>query len=300
MGAGPAGEVRTDAGDRWIVSGRTRARLAWSLLALAGVGAAVVWAVADAVREPSVPAVVLAAILLATGAGAVVLAGEAFGSGFVRVGSEGYRVPLGTPRRWADVLAVGTASVEGRVVPTVALRDPAAAFPVVSDTFGGFSDAEAEVLLAELRARTPQAPGEFSSVRLPPAWWAGVDAEASRVRDAVAASSGRRPVAEARVELGYPGLASAVLLDYGTNAAGEGVQVLVRQGSDLVLVRDGVRYLRQARRRTPDAAAEVDALFGPHDTESLPESAFGFAQAVVTVEGRRPLRFNAEEPDRFR
>lgn len=282
------------------MSRRTRGRLLGAALALAVVAAAVVWAVADAVREPSVPSVVLAAILLAAGLGAVVLAGEAFGSGFVRVTDGGYRVPLGTPRRWTDVLAVGTAVLEGRQVPTVALRggtdDP---FGVVTDTFAGFADADADALLAELRGRTPHATGDFSPVRLPASWWTEVEAEATRVRDAVEATSGRRPVASARVELGYPGLASAVLLDYGTNEAGEGVQVLVRRSADLALVRDGVRYVRQVRKRTPDASGEVGLLLGPHTTEVLPAVDYGFAQAVVTVDGRRPLRFNAEEPDRF-
>ena len=286
---------------RWIVSGRTRSRLTWSLVALAGVAAVVVWSVVDAVREPSVPSVVLASILLATGAGAFVLAGEAVTAGLVRVDADGYRVPLGPPRRWADVLAVGSTAQVGGAVPTVALRDTAdPLFGVASDTFPGFTDADADALLAEFRQRTPAAPDAFSGVVLPDAWWAEVEAEADRVREAVVAASGRRPVAESRVELGYPGLASALLLDYGRNDAGEGVQVLVRRASDLAIVRDGVRYLRQARRRTPDAAAEVGPLFGPHTTAVLPATALGFAQAVVTVEGRRPLRFNEEEPDRFR
>lgn len=289
-------------GARWVVSGRTRSRLVWSVLALAVVGAGVVWALADAVREPSVPSVVLAAIGVAAGAGAAVLAGEAFGAGFVRVDEQGYRVPLGTPRRWTDVLAVGTAEVEGRTVPSVALHRPrpdAVEFPLAIDTFTGFADADAARLLAELRGRTGHAAGDFSGVELSPAWWAEAEAEASRVREAVAQSSGRRPVAQARVELGFPGLASAVLLDYGTNEVGEGVQVLVRRASDLAVVREGVRYLRQARRRTPDAASEVGVLFGPHTTTVLPASGVAFEQLVVTPEGGRPLRFTAEEPDRF-
>lgn len=281
------------------MSGRSRSRLGWSLLALVAVGAAVVWALADALREPSVPSIVLASILVSVAVGAVVLAGEAFGAGFVRLSADGYRTPLGTPRRWADVLAVGSASVEGRLVPAVALRAESGDFPIVTDTFAGFTDAEGESLAAEFAARAPGARGDFASVRLPDSWWRAVEAEATRVREAVSAASVRRPVAESRVELGYPGLASAILLDYGTNDAGEGVQVLVRLGSDLALVRDGVRYLRQARKRTPDAAAEVELLFGPHTTEVLAASDLGLAQAIVTVSGRRPLRFNAEEPDRF-
>lgn len=296
---------------RWFVSGRSRVRLAWTALVLVVVASGVVWAVLDALREPSVPSIVLAAILASLAAGAVVLAGEAFGSGFVRLTADGYRAPLGALRRWADVLAIGSASVEGRRVPAVALRAwPEKAsgtsgvsrfpeFPVVMDTFVGFTEAEGDALAAEFAARAPGAPGEFSSIVLPPSWWAAVDTEAARVREAVAAASGRHPVAEARVELGYPGLASALLLDYGDNDAGEQVQVLVRLASDLALVVDGVRFLRQARKRTPDAAAEVEALFGPHGTELLPATDLALAQAVVTVEGRRPLRFNAEEPDRF-
>lgn len=284
-------------GPRWIVSGRTRARVIRIGLLLTVVAVLVGWAVAEVVAQPSVPSVVMAAILGAAGVAAVVLAGEAFGAGFVHVDSSGYRAPMATPRRWTDVLAVGTATVEGRTVPAVAVRSREGV-GIEQDVFTGFADADAEALLTELRSRTPQATGDFSRVAVPATWWAVVDAEAERVRAGVAAASGHQATS-ARVELGYPGLATAVELDYGVNSAGERVTVVVHGRSDLALTVGGVRYLRQDRKKTPDPVDEVGLLFEPHATELSPASELGLAQAVVAVDGRRPLRFNAEEPDRF-
>lgn len=284
----------------WIVSRRSRGRLLWSVGVLAVVAVPVVVAVLEAVREPSVPSVVLAAILVALGAASVVLAGESFGSGFVKLDAAGYRVPMGTPRAWSDVLAVGWAAVEGREVVAVAVHSPGETFPVVSDLFPGFDGPDAEALAHALRARAPEAAGDFSGVDLPSSWWAEVEAEASRVRAVVAETTGREPLSSERIVWGYPGLVSAVLLDYGVNDAGEGVQVLIRRSADLAVVREGVRYVRQVRKRTPDAATEVGLLFDDHTMDVMPATGHGFAQAVITLPGRRPLRFTAEEPDRYR
>lgn len=283
---------------RWIVSSRSRGAAAWSVPAVALFVGVAGWTIADVVREVSVPSVVLAAIVTAAALVAVIVAGQSVSAGFVRLDDDGYATPLGTPRRWADVLAVGRVRREGAVVPAVAVRS-GEGFPIAHDTFTAFTDADADALLAEVRARAPHAVGDFGAVDLPAAWWAEVEAEAARIRGEVEAASGRLPVAQRRVEFGYPGLTSAILLDYGRNDAGEGVEVVVRRSPDLALVRDGVRYLRQARKKTPDAAAEVGVLFDAHTTEILPGTDLAWPQAVVTAEGRRPLRFNAEEPDLF-
>ena len=48
---------------------------------------------------------------------AVIVAGQSVSAGFVRLDDDGYATPLGTPRRWADVLAVGRVRREGGVSP---------------------------------------------------------------------------------------------------------------------------------------------------------------------------------------
>ena len=48
-----------------------------------------------------------------------------------------------------------------------------------------------------------------------------------------------------------------------------------------------------------EVAAQVGWLFEPHTTEVVASTGVGFDRLVVTVAGRKPLSFNAEEPDRF-
>lgn len=281
----------------WVVSRRTVSRASWGAAGVLLFGAAAGWALVGAVAEPSVPSIVLALIAGVLAVFALALAGESIGSGVVHLDGEGYAAPLAGRRSWRDVLDVGTGMVDGRVVPVVAVLTPAQEFVVTQDVFPGFADQEADELVRRMTGFVPATPG-FVDVSLPEAWWTAAEAEADRAEAAARAASGRRPSERRRIEFGFPGLVSAILLDYGTNASGEGVQLICRLHTDLALVVDGRRYLRQNRRRSGDAAAQVASLFADHTTQLRPGDG-GFDLAVVTPAGGRPLRFNAEEPDRF-
>ncbi len=282
----------------WVVSPHVWRRGAIAGLIVLACVAWAAWALAGLVAAPSVPSAFLALLAVTAAALAAVLGGETVGTGFVRLGPEGYRPPLGAHRSWSDVLALGEGLVQGQLVPVVAVRGTPGGFPVAEDTFTGFPEADAPLLLEALRAWVPSPPG-FGAVAVPPSWWTVVDAEADRVREVVRTASGREPVVESREVYGYPGLESALTLNYGSNDAGEVVQVIVRRSSDLALVVDGRRYVRQNRRRSPDPADQVATLFGPHVTERVPAADGGFDQLRVVPEGSRPILFNAEEPDHY-
>jgi len=284
-------------GATWVVSGRVGVRAAVGALGVAVFGAVALWALGAAVRDPNVPSIALALMTAPFALMALVLAVEGVGGGLVRVDDDGYRSPLGRRRVWADVLGVGRGRVEGRVLPVVAVRADEG-FVVTQDTFKAVPDEEADRLVDAYRDRVPTAPG-FGSVHLGEGWWRQVEAEADRAAAVVRETSGREPVARRRVEFGFPGLASALLLDYGTNDAGEGVALVVREDAVLALVVDGCRYLRQTRRRSADAAAQVGLLFGDHTTTRVDSDGAGFDGLRVDTASGRPLRFNAEEPDRF-
>lgn len=128
-------------------------------------GYAAVTALADAVRAPSVPSVVLFVILLTFFAMAVVLALEAVASGLLRLAPDGYRTLFGRRRRWSDVLALGTGRVDGRDAAVVAVR-PDDGDLVDQDAFTGFAEDETALVVAALRERVPVTPGSAS-------WWSG-------------------------------------------------------------------------------------------------------------------------------
>ena len=284
----------------WFRSSTLPAKMVWLALGGLTVGVLAIWAVADASTAPSVPSVMLAALALVGAVALYTMLAEAVASSMVHLSPQAYAAPVSPARRWEDVLAISTGQVEGRRVPVVALRVPEGGFPLSQDVFTGFVDADADRLVsAMLQWRPEAADASFAGVVVPQSWWAEVDAEAERVTDTVAAASGRRPVARERIEFGYPGLASAVRLDYGPNQAGEGVEVIVKRTAELAVVIDGTRYLRQRRKRTPEAATEVEALFGDHTTIVHPGDGLAFDEAVVTTADGVALRFNAEEPDRF-
>lgn len=278
----------------WVVSQRSGRRAFWGVLGVAVFGAAAVGALRAFFTAPHVDSAVLVIITLPLLVMAGVLAYEGWAQGRLRLEEAGYVTPLGRRRSWADVLAIGTGLVEGRETPVVAVRSGGG---VAQDAFPGFADAEAPRLVAALRERV--SPMGFGSVDLGEEYWAEVEAEADRAASVVRASSGREPVTRERVDFGYPGLVSAIRLDYGTNDAGERVELLVRWATTLALTAQGRRWLRQDRKRSADPATQVGWLFGPHTVEVQPGTAGGFDRLRVRAEGQRPLPFNAEEPDRF-
>lgn len=280
----------------WVVSRRIGWRGLWGAVGILVFGAAAVASIAAFARAPHVDSFVLVIITVPFLVMAMVLAWEGLGQGLVKLDAAGYSTPLGRRRSWSDVLAVGTGQVEGRETPVVAVR-AGEGFPVGQDIFTGFSDAEAPRLVDALRSRVH--PVGFDGLDLGPDWWARVEAEADRSASVVRELCGREPVARERVEFGFPGLVSAVRLDYGPNDAGERVELLVRTASDLAVTAEGRRWLRQNRKRSGDPATQVGWLFEPHTTEVVPSTGAGFDRLVVTVTGRKPLPFNAEEPDRF-
>lgn len=282
---------------RWLVSRTVGVRGFWGMVAVLLFGYAAVTALADAVRAPSVPSVVLFVILLTFFAMAVVLALEAVASGLLRLAPDGYRTLFGRRRRWSDVLALGTGRVDGRDAAVVAVR-PDDGDLVDQDAFTGFAEDETALVVAALRERVPVTPG-FGELVVGAEHWREVEAEADRAAAVAAEVSGRTPLARDRVAYGFPGLVNTIRLDYGRNADGEGVELLVRAGVDLALVTHGRRWIRQTRRRSADAATQVGLLFGEHTCVVEGATAGGFDRLVVTVPGRRGLVFNAEEPDRF-
>lgn len=285
-------------GAQWVVSRRSGWRGFWGLVGVAVFGWAAVAAIAAALAHPAIDSWTLAAIVTPFALAALVIALEGVGSGVVRLDERGYRRFLEPARAWSDVLAVSTGQVDGSRTPVVAVRADGG-FPVTQDTFAGFSGAEASRLVDALRARVPGAPG-FAGVVADESWWTEVEAEVARALAVIRATGGPEPVGQQRIVFGYPGLVSAVELDFGVNGAGEHVFLIVRRVSTLALEIDGRRWLSQARRRSKDPAALVAALFGPHETLVEPTPAIGFDQLVVRFpEEKKPLRFNAEEPDRF-
>lgn len=280
-----------------VVSRLTKRRILWGALAGVAFTGVAMWAIVSAVGSPSVPSVVLALILTSLAAMAVVLAVDAVWQGILRVGPRGYATHLTRPHPWSNVLAIGTAYVEGRPVPVVALR-ATDGFVVTQDALRGFAAEETDVVLAALREAVPELPG-FGELSLDAAWWATVDAEAERAMGVVRHTTGREPEARERVSFGFPGLTSAIRLDYGTNEVGERIELFVRQGLDLAFTTQGRRWLRQHRRREVDAAELVAYLFDDHDVTVAPTQGTGFDRLEVSVPGHKPLVFNAEEPDRF-
>lgn len=280
----------------WIVSRRTGWRGLWGAVGVLVFGAAAAASVWGFVRAPHVDSFVLVIITIPFLVMAMVLAWEALGQGMVRLDGDGYSTPLGQRRRWSDVLALGTGLVEGRETPVVAVRS-GDGFPVTQDVFPGFADAEASRLVEALRARVR--PAGFEAIAVGETWWATAEAEADRAAEVARRTSGREPLSRERVEFGFPGVPSAVRLDYGRNDAGERVELLARQSSELAVTAHGRRWLRQNRKRSLDPAAQVGWLFEPHTTEVVASTGVGFDRLVVTVAGRKPLSFNAEEPDRF-
>ena len=281
----------------WLTSRRTGRRALWGVLGVVVFGAAAGFALAGFVRAPHVDSGVLLVIALAFFVMALVLAVEALGQGLIHVDTAGYRTLLGGRRPWRDVLALGVGEVDGRSMPVIALADPSAPFPLVQESFPGFAEEEAAGLLAAFAEHCGQGAG-FDRIAVPPQWWADAEAEADRVVALVASGCGREPLARDRVAFGYPGVPSAVRLDYGTNGAGDRVEVLCRRASDLALTHQGRRWLRQNRKRSADPATQVCALFTDYTVTAMPSAGAGFDRLSVTVPGERPLPFNAEEPDR--
>lgn len=282
----------------WLTSRRTGRRALWGVIAVVVFGVAAGFALAGFVGAPHVDSGVLLVIALAFFVMALVLASEALGQGLVHVDASGYRTLLGARRPWSDVLALGVGEVDGRSMPVIALADASAAFPLVQESFPGFAEEEASGLLDAFAAHCGEGAG-FAGVRVPSQWWDEAQAEADRVATIVASGCGREPVARDRVAFGYPGVPSAVRLDYGTNNAGDRVEVLCRRTSDLALTHQGRRWLRQNRKRSADPATQVCALLADYTVTAMPSTGAGFDRLAVTVPGGRPLPFNAEEPDRF-
>ncbi|WP_342371716.1 hypothetical protein PCC79_09855 [Propioniciclava soli] len=290
-----ATSVATEA--EWLISTATTRRAVWSAVAVFGFGAAAVAAVADAVRAPNVPSIVLAVIVVSLLAMAVVLAAEAVASGIVQVSSAGYAM-LGRRRPWSDVLALGTGRIEGRDAAVVAVRGEADD-PVDQDVLAGFTEAETERVVATLRARAGALPG-FAEVVVPADWWAHAEAEADRAAAVVVATSGREPLARQRVPFGFGTLVDTVRLDYGVTPSGEEVALYARHGLVLGVVAQGRRWLRQTKkRRSVDPATQVGRLFEDHTVRVVPGRAGGFDRLVVETADGAKLVFNAEEPDRF-
>lgn len=282
---------------RWIISRRTAFRGVWGLIGVVVFGVAAVAAIIGFVRAPHVDSAVLVLIVLPFFVMALVLAWEALSQGMVKVDGAGFSTPQGAHRAWGDVLAVGVGEVDGRSTPVVAVRSQGR-FPIAQESFPGFADDEAERLVEEFRARGGDGVG-FAGVRVSNQWWADAEAEADRVAGIVRAETGREPLSRERVPFGYPGVLSALRLDYGTNDAGERVEVFCRRTSDLALTHGGHRWLRQNRKRSADPATQVAWLFGPYEIVERPSTGAGFDRIALVAPDRKPLPFNAEEPDRF-
>lgn len=281
---------------RWLVSRRTVVRAVWSLLGVAVFAAATVAALVMFVGDPQVDSFVLILIAAPFLVMAVVLGVEVIGQGLLRVDAAGYATVLGRRRPWHDVLAFGTAQVGGREVVTVAARDAGQPLGIGQDVLSGFADAEASDLLATMRGFV-QPPG-LAGVVVPEGWWVEANAEAQRASAVVREATGLEPAAVERIEFGFPGLRTALWLDYGTNPAGDQIGLIVRRATDLALTRDGRRWLRQHRRRSPDPATQVAALLAATTAVVLPADGGGLDRLVIEADGQR-ITFNAEEPDRY-
>lgn len=283
-----------------IVSERIGVRSAVGLLAVVLFGAAAVWTVGAAFTAAAMPQLVVAAIAVSWFVVVAVMAAESVSSSVVVCSEQGYRRPLGGLRPWRRVVRVGTGMIEGQRAPTVALLDDGD-FPISQDTFGSFaSSGDAQALVNGLLAWAPEAAaGDFSSVDLGEGLRAEIERTADEVAGEVEQATAKRPLSREWIEFGYPGLASAILLDYGENEAGEGVQLIVRRRVDLAIVSEGRRWLRVTKKRTPGVAEGCRALFGPHTTTRQDAVGLGFDQLIVSAAGQRPVQFNAEEPDRF-
>lgn len=282
-----------------VLARRLRVRAAVSALAVAVFGWASLASLGAALATPDVPSITLALIATSWAVAVAVMAAESVGSSVLLLSEAGYRTVLTPLRPWAQVIRVATGLVDNQRVPVVARRD-AGDFPVAEDALTGFAEPDTDRALAALGAWAPDAEGgDFSSVLLAPDQRAAFEAEAARVVDDVRAETGREPSSRGWTEFGFPGLASAIVLDYGTNAHGEAVQVVVRHGADVALVVDGRRHLRVTKRRSLPTAAQVAVLFGDHTTTPVPSTGTGFDQLRVDAAGQRPAWFNAEEPDRY-
>ena len=281
----------------WVISRRTGWRAVWGALGILVFGAAFVAALVAFIAAPHVDSGMLVIIPLPFFAAALVMAAEALMQGMVHVDQQGYTMPLRPRHAWKDVLGVGFGEVDGRRLPVVALATPGD-FPVAQDTFPGFADDDGDALVEAMVRWTGDSQG-FAGLRPSEGWWAAAEAEADRVTGVVEAASGRTPVSRERVAYGYPGMVSAIRLDYGTNAAGDLVEVLCRRTSDLAVTREGRRWLRQNRKRSADPAGQVAWLLGDYEVAQVPNTGAGFDRLTLQVPGQRPLRFNAEEPDRF-
>lgn len=283
-----------------VLARRLRLRAGVSALAVAVFGWASLAAVAAALRAPNVPSITLALIATSWAVAVVVMAAESVGGSVLLLSEAGYRTGLTPLRPWPQVVRIATGWVDNQRVPVVARRDEGD-FPVAEDTLTGFAEPDADRALAAFSAWAPAAGhGDFSSVVLPPAHRAAFEATADRVTAEVRAATGREPGGRVWAEFGFPGLVSALVLDYGINAAGEGVQVIVRHAADVALLADGRRHLRVTKRRSLPVAAQVGVLFGEHTTTEVPSRGTGFDQLRVDAPGQRPAWFNAEEPDRYR
>jgi hypothetical protein len=111
----------------------------------------------------------------------------------------------------------------------------------------------------------------------------------------VADAISRDPLARERVSYGYPGLVSAIRLDYGTNEAGRPGGGACAVAPAISRWHEGRRWLRQNRKRSADPASQVAWLLGTYQLTEAAEWGAGFDKVTVQVEGQRPLRFNAEE-----
>ena len=283
----------------WIISRGTRGRVIWASLGAAVFGTAAIWSVAGFIRAPHVDSGVLVLITVPFLVMAVVLGIEGIGQGVVRLDDHGYRTPLGSPRAWADVLAVGTGLVEGQPTPVVAIRSDSA-LGVEQDAFPGFSGDQAETLVEALSARTSGT--GFVGIEPSADWWEAVEAEAERAVSVVRVRSGKEPLARERITFGFGSMPSALRLYYGRNSLEEHVDLIVHGGTDLALTVGGRRYFRQHRRRSGDPAEDLGLLFATHATDMLPATGSGFDRLRLRfdeVHGVRSMWFNAEEPDRF-
>lgn len=284
-----------------VLARRLGLRAAVSALAVAAFGWASVASLAAAWATPDVPSVTLAAIATSWALAVTVMAAESVGSSVLLLSEAGYRSPVTPLRPWSEVLRVSTGLVDNQRVPVVARRADDGDFPIAEDVLSGFGEQDADRAVGALTAWAPGAVGgDFAGISLERAQRAAFEAEAARVVAEVRRLTGREPKHQGWAEFGFPGLASAVVVDYGDNEAGEGVHVVARHGADLALVVDGRRHLRVTKRRSPDAATQVATLFGEHTTTRLPSTGAGFDQVRVDVPGGRPILFNAEEPDRYR
>lgn len=282
--------------NRWLVSRATRGRVVWGLLGTAAFGWAAAAAAVDAVRNPNVPSVVLALITGTLLLMVVTLAVQSVVAGMLRLDAAGYRQPLGVARAWRDVVALGRGRVDGRDAAVAAVRVPDG-FGVTQDAFPGFAEDEADRVQDALAAHAE--PSGLAGIEPGADWWASVEAEARRAASVVREATGREPLARERVDYGFRGLVHAVRLDYGTNDQGEGLELVVRESADLALTVHGRRWLRQVHRRGNDAAGELARLFEPHETRVVADPTSPFDRLEVRTGRGRPLRFNAEEPDRF-